>query len=81
MELDFVGLRRCVSGFFIAALLLGAPSGTPETTKGWLALLAAGLTYGVGLACLYEGNGADWPAVDGGADKFGAGDQFCWRRG
>ena len=40
---------------FVAALLLGAPSGTPQTTGGWLALLAAGLIYGIGLACLYEG--------------------------
>ena len=54
MELTLWVAAMCL-GIFIAALLLGAPSGTPETAKGWLALLAAGLTYGVGLACLYEG--------------------------
>ena len=43
------------AGIFAAALALGAPSGTPQTAGGWLALLTAGLIYGLGLACLFEG--------------------------
>ena len=54
MELTLWVVVMCL-GIFILALLLGAPSGVPQTTEGWLALLAAGLTYGIGLACLYEG--------------------------
>ena len=54
MELTLWVLAWCV-GIFFGALALGAPSGVPETGKGWLAVLTAGMTYGIGLACLYEG--------------------------
>ena len=54
MELTLWVLAACVA-IFALALALGAPSGVPQTAKGWQALLAAGLIYGIGLACLYEG--------------------------
>ena len=54
MEMTLWVLAGCV-GIFAAALALGAPPGTPQTAGGWLALLTAGLIYGLGLACLFEG--------------------------
>ena len=54
MELTLWVLAGCL-GIFAAALLLGAPSGVPRAASGWMAVAAAGLIYGIGLACLYEG--------------------------
>ena len=54
MELTLWVLAASLA-IFLLALALGAPAGTPQTPAGWLAMLTAGLIYGVGLACLYEG--------------------------